>query len=108
MNCNRFQKSDVGESFEKSDKDQIFQPGSVFSLSQKQALHVVMQVLPKEEREILRLHYWESRSLTEIAKTLRMQWSDVLKLLESAHARLRELCLQHPAFKERAHQSIAA
>ena len=92
---------------EETDSSNGYFPGK-FSVSQTQALHSILNELPATERRIVQLHYWDTRSLTEIGKTLQMEWHEVKAHLKSAHFRLRGLCLQHPAFGGEGSHSKAA
>lgn len=86
--------------FDAKNRPELTTTRQKYSLHQKMALHRLIENLEPREIEVLRLHYWETMSLTEIATVLRIDWQDVKAIFNSAHDKLRSLCLNHQAFRK--------
>jgi DNA-directed RNA polymerase specialized sigma24 family protein len=69
-----------------------------FTLDDKVIARSLLRDLPPKQRKALVLRFWHNYTLFEVAKALRITWSEADKIVKGALVQMKDECLSQPRF----------
>ncbi|MCY4644969.1 MAG: sigma-70 region 4 domain-containing protein [Bacteriovoracales bacterium] len=75
-------------------------PNISFSIWDRAILTAMIRRLPKKQRRAVYLRFWFDMTIQQIARKMRLSWSESHQLIEEGVSRLKDLCLRHPTFSK--------